>query len=101
MKNLDCNQIKIFIHLKIIGEEDKNQKKKKLYTYIFLILKKKFCNLVKLLGTTMVFKPNFYFILALCSCDARLNQNSYVNSFLFYFILIYLKLNNRVDNKNK
>ena len=42
MKNLDCNQIKIFIHLKIIGEEDKNQKKKKLYTYIFLILKKIF-----------------------------------------------------------
>ena len=28
MKNLDCNQIKIFINLEIIGEE-------KLYTYIY------------------------------------------------------------------
>ena len=28
MKNLDCNQIKIFINLEIIGEE-------KLYIYIF------------------------------------------------------------------
>ena len=33
MKNLDCNQIKIFINLEIIGEEDKNQKKKKLYLF--------------------------------------------------------------------
>ena len=32
MKNLDCNQIKIFINLEIIGEEDKN--KKKLYIYL-------------------------------------------------------------------
>ena len=30
MKSLDCNQIKIFINLEIIGEEDK-YKKKKLY----------------------------------------------------------------------
>ena len=36
MKNLDCNQIKIFIVLEIIGEEDK---KKKLYL-LFLNLKK-------------------------------------------------------------
>ena len=36
MKNLDCNQIKIFIILEIIGEEDK---KKKLYL-LFLNLKK-------------------------------------------------------------
>ena len=28
MKNLDCNQIKIFINLEIIGEEDKDKKKK-------------------------------------------------------------------------
>ena len=28
MKSLDCNQIKIFINLEIIGEEDKYPKKK-------------------------------------------------------------------------
>ena len=33
MENLDCNQIKIFINLKIIGEE-------KLYIYIYLKSKK-------------------------------------------------------------
>ena len=27
MKNLDCIQIKIFINLEIIGEEDKNKNK--------------------------------------------------------------------------
>ena len=27
MKSLDCNQIKIFINLEIIGEEDKYKKK--------------------------------------------------------------------------
>ena len=26
MQNLDCNQIKIFINLEIIGKEDKNKK---------------------------------------------------------------------------
>ena len=26
MKNLDCNQIKIFINLEIIGEDNKNKK---------------------------------------------------------------------------
>ena len=31
MKNLDCNQIKIFINLEIIGEE-------KLYIYIYIHL---------------------------------------------------------------
>ena len=36
MKNLDCNQIKIFINLKIIGEEDKH----KLYIYIYINLTK-------------------------------------------------------------
>ena len=36
MKNLDCNQIKIFINLEIIGEEDKNKKN---YSFFFLILK--------------------------------------------------------------
>ena len=43
MKYLDCNQIKIFINLEIIGEE-------KLYIYIYI---KSFflnCNLVKALG---------------------------------------------------
>ena len=59
MKNLDCNQIKIFNNLEIIGEEDKN--KKKLYIY-FLKSKKKNCNLVKPFGTTLVSKPNFYYI---------------------------------------
>ena len=37
MKNLDCNQITIFIILEIIGEEDK---KKKNYIYFFINLKK-------------------------------------------------------------
>ena len=32
MKNLDCNQIKIFINLEIIEEEEK--KKKNIYIYI-------------------------------------------------------------------
>ena len=37
MKNLDCNQIKIFIILEIIGEEDKE---KKYYIYFFYKYKK-------------------------------------------------------------
>ena len=36
MKNLDCNQIKIFINLEIIEEEDKNN----IYISFFLNLKK-------------------------------------------------------------
>ena len=32
MKNLDCNQIKIFINLEIIGQKDKDKK----YISIFL-----------------------------------------------------------------
>ena len=36
MKNLDCNQIKIFIHLEIIGEE-----KLYIYIYIFILKSKK------------------------------------------------------------
>ena len=79
MKNLDCNKIKIFISIEIIGEDD--NKKKIIY---ILKSKKYFYNLVNLLGTTMVFKPNFYFILALYMCDAQFNQNSYVNSFCYY-----------------
>ena len=39
MKSLDCNQIKIFINLEIVGDEDKYQKKK-IYIYFFKILKK-------------------------------------------------------------
>ena len=38
MKNLDCNQIKIFINLAIIGEEDKN--KTNLYVFFFKSKKK-------------------------------------------------------------
>ena len=38
MKSLDCNQIKIFINLKIIEEEDKY---KKIIFIFFKILKKK------------------------------------------------------------
>ena len=37
MKSLDCNQIKIFINLEIIGEEEIRTKKK--IIYIFLNLK--------------------------------------------------------------
>ena len=37
MKRLDCNQIKIFINLEIIGEEDKYKKN---YIYFKKILKK-------------------------------------------------------------
>ena len=36
MQNLDCNQIKIFINLEIIGEENKNKK----IISIFFIKKK-------------------------------------------------------------
>ena len=35
MKNLDGNQIKIIINLEIIGEEEKNQKKKKIISNFF------------------------------------------------------------------
>ena len=34
MKNLDCNQIKIFINLEIIGLKDKD---KKIYIYFFIL----------------------------------------------------------------
>ena len=37
MKNLDCNQIKIFINLEIIEEEDKNN----IYIYISFFFKSK------------------------------------------------------------
>ena len=57
MKNLDYNQIKIFINLEIIEEEK---------LYIFLkyenLKKKNFYHLVKSLGTTMASKPNFYYL---------------------------------------
>ena len=43
MKSLDCNQIKIFINLKITGEKDKY---------------KKLCHLVQPLGPTTASKPN-------------------------------------------
>ena len=59
MNCLDCNQIKIFINLEIIGEEDKYKKN---YIYFFKIIKKKFCNLVKPFNTTTVSKSKFYYI---------------------------------------
>ena len=37
MRNLDCNQIKIFINLEIIGEEEKNQIYIYIYIYFFLL----------------------------------------------------------------
>ena len=43
MKSLDCNQIKIFINLKII-EEDKY--KKIIFIFLKILKKKKLCNLV-------------------------------------------------------
>ena len=60
MKNLDRNQIKIFINLEIIGEE-------KLYIniYIYILnlkILKNFYNMVKPLGATTASKPNFYYI---------------------------------------
>ena len=58
MKSLDCNQIRIFINLEIIGEEDKYKK----IIFNFLKFKKNFCNLVQPLGATTTFKPNFYYI---------------------------------------
>ena len=39
MTNLDCNQIKIFINLEIIGEEDKNNIYIYIYIYISIFLK--------------------------------------------------------------
>ena len=54
--NLDCNQIKIFINLEIIGEE-------KLYIYIYILKSKNLknlCNIMKSLDTTTVSKLNFY-----------------------------------------
>ena len=53
MKNYDCNQIKIFINLKIIGE-------KKLYLF-FLKIYKIFYNLMKLYSATLTYKLNFYY----------------------------------------
>ena len=66
MKNLDCNQIKIFINLEIIGEE-------KLYIF-FLKKKKKFCNLVKPLDTIMTFKLNFYYIIIIIIYDINASR---------------------------
>ena len=55
MKNLDYNQIKIFINLEIIGEE-------KLYIFFKSKNINKFYNLVKSLGATTASKLNFYYI---------------------------------------
>ena len=41
------------------------------------------------LGATTSSKPNFYYIvLALCLCDKRFNQNSYVNNFFINLLKI-------------
>ena len=56
MKSLDCNQIKNFINLEIIGEEEIRTKKKNLY--IFFLNLKKFLQF----DAAMAFKPNFYYI---------------------------------------
>ena len=40
----------------------------------------------------------FIYILVLCLCNARLIQSSYVNSF---YLIIYLKLDIRINNENK
>ena len=56
---MDCNQIKIFINLEIIGEEDKYKKKN---LFIFKKILKKFCNLVQPLAATKAIKPTFYYI---------------------------------------
>ena len=58
MKYLDCNQIKIFINLEIIGEE--------IFFFLNLKIFKNLCNLVKPIATTTTSKPNFYYILELC-----------------------------------
>ena len=58
MKNLDCNQINIFINFEIIEE---NKYKKILNLFFFLNLKN-FCNLVKSLSGTTFSKPNFYYV---------------------------------------
>ena len=41
MKSLDCNQIKIFINLEIIGEEDKYKKILYIYIYIYFFFNSK------------------------------------------------------------
>ena len=54
MKGLDCNKVKIFINLEIIGEKDKY---KKLYLF-FKNSKKKILQF----STTTTYMPNFYYI---------------------------------------
>ena len=56
---MDCNLIKIFINLEIIGEEDKNNKY--IYIYLFFFNLKKFLQFGEPLGATTASKPNFYY----------------------------------------
>ena len=51
MKNMDCNQIKIFINLEIIGKEDKE-----IYIYLFF-----FFNLTKFLQFSEATRRNHDF----------------------------------------
>ena len=56
---MDCNLIRIFINLEIIGEEDKNN----IYIYIsFFFNLKKFMQFGEPLGATTASKPIFYYI---------------------------------------
>ena len=70
MKNFDCNQIKIFINLEIIREENMN---KIIYTYFSFNLKKK-KNLqfaMKPLNAITTYKPNLEIYLIKYSKKSR------------------------------
>ena len=55
MKSLDCNQIKLYINLEIIGEEDKYKKN---YIY-FLKISKKFLQFSSHLAQPWFLNPTF------------------------------------------
>ena len=58
MNSLDSNQIKIFINLEIIGEEDKYRKIIFIFKKILIFF---LCNLVQSLGATTNFRQrNFW-----------------------------------------
>ena len=59
---MDCNQIKVFINLEVI-EEDNYQIHIYIYIYFLKNLKKKFCNVMKPFGATIASKSNFDYII--------------------------------------